>query len=58
MKVYIYKDERWPDYGYTVEGKDFTPAELSSEEMAFIDKAEEDYDKAQEILKAAHDKGN
>ena len=54
MKVDIWKDERWPDYGISVVGSEY---EISEELYARYVKVNADYDAVQDELRAIRDGG-
>lgn len=59
VKVYVNKDELWPYY--QVCGNKFAPSvsdipcEFTEEQLAFINKAIDDFEKAQEMLEKAYE---
>ena len=56
MKVRIVKEESYPDYVIVDYGE--CNAKLSDKDIAFIEKANVQYAKAQKILKKAYDAWN
>jgi len=55
MKVYIWKDERWPDYGVSLHEP--PNAEITEELWAWYTAVNAQYDKMQQALKEALQKG-
>lgn len=60
MKVKVQSDEWYPVYSIVKDG-DYNPystenCELTAEQVAFVRKAEEDFDKAQNILRRSYEK--
>lgn len=56
-RVYIYRDERWPDYGIWNDEYDDANATLTDDEYRQVQEAEAAYEAAQEILEAALARG-